>query len=194
MPLYCKYEEGSCQLNENDPLIKALDEIISTSEKDDENSSLELKETLQENCTPLNADLCASGNKATFCQWNSDDVSKPCKAVSKTSMGLDEDDDADLSKVEEYCNAFQAKEICENRVCGTTQILSETGQCVDRPWYDYIDCATEIVQGACPHGADPNENINKYCIYTCSADFVLGNEFKTTDIVPKVADIVPKVE
>ena len=100
MPLYCKYEEGSCQLNENDPLIKALDEIISTSggHAVRRGPSLELKETLQENCTPLNADLCASGTKPTFCQW----INHTCKAVSNEAMGLDRDDDADLSKVEEY--------------------------------------------------------------------------------------------
>ena len=173
MPLYCKYEANSCQLNDDDSLIQALDEIINTSEKDN-SSSLGLKETLEENCMRLNADICASTNTATFCEWNADDISKPCKVVSKTSLGLDENDDSDLSKVEEYCNAFTQQESCENRVCSTTQILSETGQCVDRPWYDYIDCATEIEQGACPHGTDPNDDINKYCIYTCSVDLVLG--------------------
>lgn len=172
MPLYCKYEGGSCKLNADDPLIKALDQIINTTETDDHTSSLELKESFQQNCMPLNSEKCASGNKPTFCSWNQG--TNTCNVVSRTELGLGAHDDSDLTDVQAYCNMLN-QESCENRVCGTTQILSETGQCVDRPWYDYIDCATEIQQGACPHGTDPNADINKYCIYTCSADFVMGS-------------------
>ena len=43
------------------------------------------------------------------------------------------------------------------------------GSCVDVPWYDFVDCATEKTQGACPNGSDPNEWVAVHCAVTCSS-------------------------
>lgn len=210
MPLYCKYEAiaNKCQVNENDPVIQAFDQMIAASQcgardavtcEDKTNPEMEiciwnesagtcisseedLKTSFTNNCTPLDESTCAIGSVATFCER--DVATNTCKAVSKTSLGLaeGENDDSDVSAIQAYCEKLDT-ESCENRACESTQILSETGQCVQRPWYDYTDCATEIKQGACPHGNDPNPDINQYCIYTCTSDFILGpsTQEPTTD-------------
>ena len=52
--------------------------------------------------------------------------------------------------------------------CSGTEVHSETGKCVPRPWSDYSDCATEKRQGACPNGYDPNPWVAENCAVTCA--------------------------
>lgn len=57
------------------------------------------------------------------------------------------------------------------QACGGNQVRNEkTNRCVDPPWDPgTFDCATEVKQGACPNGADPNdsEDFQEICCVSC---------------------------
>lgn len=54
--------------------------------------------------------------------------------------------------------------------CGSSEFLSEsTHACVPKPWSDFVSCAVEKTQGACPNGRDPNRWVAVHCSATCAS-------------------------
>ena len=45
----------------------------------------------------------------------------------------------------------------------TDGVFTESGKCLPRPWPDFVSCAGEARQGACPQGADPNAWVAEHC-------------------------------
>ena len=170
MPTYCKFET-SCKLDETNELISKLSKSSNLQTK-------ELKTVFENNCKRITEpERCKGSDLPSFCTW--DDTDSECKRVSRSDLGLDEYGDENLINVESFCNNLSQSK-CENKSCKPNEILSESGICVPRPWYDFINCEIEIGQGACPHGRDPNENISKYCLYTCTLDFIDPRKPKET--------------
>ena len=52
-------------------------------------------------------------------------------------------------------------------VCAPGDVMSEQGRCVRKPWSDFVSCAEEHKQGACPGGRDPNTWVAMHCATTC---------------------------
>lgn len=52
--------------------------------------------------------------------------------------------------------------------CGPNEIYSELGRCVPKPWSDFMNCAEEVRQGACPLGNNPNPWVGEHCTITCA--------------------------
>lgn len=52
--------------------------------------------------------------------------------------------------------------------CSSSQVFSELGYCVLRPWSDFVSCSTEKDQGACRDGRDPNDWVIENCALTCA--------------------------
>ena len=52
----------------------------------------------------------------------------------------------------------------------TDGVFTESGACVSKPWPDFVSCAEEERQGACPQGTDPNAWVAEHCRRTCERE------------------------
>ena len=76
------------------------------------------------------------------------------------------------------CRTRQTTERTSRITCEGTQVLSETGTCVEKPWDDFVSCYLEKQQGACSNGRNPNVWVIEHCSTTCDAN---TRSFRTHD-------------
>ena len=104
-------------------------------------------------CTREYAPVCADGNE----------YSNSCMA---RAAGFD--GDCANRIVSGPCHTRNNPELPTGLNCGSNEVFSETGKCVNKPWSDFVSCAEEARQGACADGRDPNPWVSEHCVLTCN--------------------------
>ena len=110
-------------------------------------------------CTPL-PDLSCPKDYDPVCV-NNIEFSSVCHARAAGFHG-----DCGTNVVPGSC--FKSSDDVDFHSCSPhTQVFSELGRCVDRPWKDFVSCTEEKKQGACTDGRDPNSWVIQHCYITC---------------------------
>ena len=188
MPTYCSWINNTCAINSSDPLMGELGKI------NDEKSlfSGDLIQTFSDNCGRITSELqCTAASVPTFCKV--DDTTNKCVAIEDPEEPSNE---MPHQVRNNYCQSLKVENCHEANkadsqyfLCNVDEILSENGQCVKRPWADFIDCNQEVAQGACPHGSNPNRSVNVHCPYTCAIDFLLPDR----GLIPSPLDLYSNI-
>jgi hypothetical protein len=162
MPVYCKLNDrNECQLDREIPFIGAL--LAS-----DTPNHVSLQNNFIEACGKSTIESCSTTDDTmNFCTWSESE--NICNMVSLLDMGLPlQDDGPDFDIHRNACKQITTKAECNKRVCPSTDILNEFGECIPRPWYDWKSCEEEVRQQACPGMANPNPMVYNVCPYTCT--------------------------
>ena len=152
MPKHCQLVSGICRAKADDPLVAS--------------SFDDFEPVLSDNCASFNTQsklhLCEATDETrpNYCEWRSG----TCRAIPASKMWPETDEPYEMNasqhnEFDENCKKVTDEDKCKAVCDQATEVMNEAGECVPKPWGDWMSCSEEVRQGACPGGADPSRPI-----------------------------------